>query len=95
MLEELPKERITRERNCGVKQRFEIEIGADAALAHERSALCEPRRLCGVAPDFRDQRELIEGLVERDSRIDRNLALAFQRAGFRRGLLRRFLRFSR
>jgi len=50
----------------GIEERPEIEVRRDAAFAHERCALFEHCRFCGVTTDRRDQRELIERLVEWD-----------------------------
>jgi hypothetical protein len=66
VLEALTKERIAGERDGRIEKRTEIEIGRDAAFAHERRALVEHGRFCGVTTNRRDQRELIERLVERD-----------------------------
>ncbi|HET6959936.1 MAG TPA: hypothetical protein VFI56_25275 [Vicinamibacterales bacterium] len=66
MLKALAEERTARERQLGIEERTEIEVRRDAAFAHERRALFEHRRFCGIATDRRDQRELIERLVERD-----------------------------
>jgi hypothetical protein len=66
MLEALPELRTAGKRSGGIEQRLEIEIGRDAALAHEGRALFEHGRFGGVTTNRRDQRELIERLVERD-----------------------------
>jgi len=67
MLKALMKQGIAVEGDAGVDERAKIEIRLDAALADERHALLEHRRFGGVATHRRDQRELFERLVERDS----------------------------
>jgi len=66
VLKALTKDRIAWERDGRIEERSEIEVGRDATLAHERRALVEHRRFRGVTSNRRDQRELIERLVERD-----------------------------
>jgi len=66
VLKPLAEERTARECLLGIEQWTEIEIRRDGAFAHERRALFEHRRFCGVTSDRRNQRELIERLVERN-----------------------------
>ena len=67
MLKTLLKHRVAVKDGAGLDERTEIEIRLDAALADERHALAQHRFFGRVAADRRDQRELLERLVKRDS----------------------------
>src|SRR5262245_52109179 len=81
-----------------LEKRSEIGFGPDAPLLYERERIrkCSGRHI--VATDDRDRVELAEGLVQRRRLLWRffgNRVSAFERAGFRRSLLRRLFRLDR
>jgi len=90
---------IRRCRRWGFQVWTKLGVGRDVAFGDERRGASKDGGVGRVAADLGQCPKLLERAPERNvgrpARIGRNRALAFQCAGLRRRLARRFLRFRR